>query len=79
MKLWYTSNVGRNEIKGKSKYKEVLFMGIFDVTDSFEKQVKMDGFIPENVDQYNSGVKDHTQPLVTFANQGKDVIYREQL
>lgn len=79
MKLWYTSNVGRNEIKGKSKYKEVLFMGIFDVTDSFEKQVKMEGFTPENIDQYISGVKDHTQPLVTFVNQGKDVIYREQL
>lgn len=79
MKLWYTSNVGRNEIKGKSKYKEVFLMGIFDVTDSFESQIKMEGFTPENVDQYISGVKDHTQPLVTFANQGKDVIYREQL
>ena len=79
MKLWYTSNVGRNEIKGKSKYKEVFLMGIFDVTDSFESQIKMEGFTPENVDQYISGVKDHTQPLVTFANQGKDIIYREQL
>lgn len=79
MKLWYTSNVGRNEIKGKSKYKEVFLMGIFDVTDSFESQIKMEGFTPENIDQYISGVKDHTQPLVTFANQGKDVIYREQL
>ena len=36
-------------------------MGIFDVTDSFESQIKME------------------EPLVTFANQGKDVIYREQL
>ncbi len=54
-------------------------MGIFDVTDSFESQIKMEGFTPENADQYISGVKDHTQPLVTFANQGKDVIYREQL
>lgn len=79
MKLWYTSNVGRNEIKGKSKYKEVFLMGIFDVTDSFESQIKMEGFTPENIDQYISGVKDHTQPLVTFVNQGKDVIYREQL
>lgn len=79
MKLWYTSNVGRNEIKGKPKYKEVFLMGIFDVTDSFESQIKMEGFTPENIDQYISGVKDHTQPLVTFANQGKDVIYREQL
>lgn len=79
MKLWYTSNVGKNEIKDKSKYKEVFLMGIFDVTDSFESQIKMEGFTPENIDQYISGVKDHTQPLVTFANQGKDVIYREQL
>lgn len=79
MELWYTSNVGKNEIKDKSKYKEVFLMGIFDVTDSFESQIKMEGFTPENVDQYISGVKDHTQPLVTFANQGKDVIYREQL
>ena len=79
MELWYTSNVGKNEIKDKSKYKEVFLMGIFDVTDSFESQIKMEGFTPENADQYISGVKDHTQPLVTFANQGKDVIYREQL
>lgn len=79
MKLWYTSNVGKNEIKDKLKYKEVFLMGIFDVTDSFESQIKMEGFTPENIDQYISGVKDHTQPLVTFANQGKDVIYREQL
>ena len=79
MKLWYTSNVGKNEIKDKSKYKEVFLMGIFDVTDSFESQIKMEGFTPENIDKYISGVKDHTQPLVTFANQGKDVIYREQL
>ena len=79
MELWYTSSVGENKIKDKSKYKEVFLMGIFDVTDSFESQIKMEGFTPENVDQYISGVKDHTQPLVTFANQGKDVIYREQL
>ena len=79
MKLWYTSNVGKNEIKDKSKYKEVFLMGIFDLTDSFESQIKMEGFTPENIDQYISGVKDHTQPLVTFANQGKDVIYREQI
>ncbi len=54
-------------------------MGILDFTDEFANQVKQQGFIPENVDQYISGVKDHTQPLVSFANQGKDVIYREQL
>ena len=54
-------------------------MGILDFTDECANQIKPEGFTPENVDQYINGVKDHTQPLVTFANQGQDVIYREQL
>ena len=54
-------------------------MGILDFTDEFANQIKLEGFTPENVDQYINGVKDHAQPLVTFANQGQDVIYREQL
>lgn len=54
-------------------------MGIFDMTDNFIKPINQDEFIPENVDQYINGVKEHAQPLVAFANEGKEVIYREQL
>ena len=54
-------------------------MDIFDLTDNFSKQLKSNEFTAQNVDQYINGVKEHTQPLVTFANEGKNVIYREQL
>ena len=54
-------------------------MDIFDLTDNFSKQVKPNEFTAQNVDQYINGVKEHTQPLVAFADEGKDVIYREQL
>ena len=54
-------------------------MGIFDTTDNFIKQIKPNEFNTQNLDQYINGVKEHTQPIVTFTNQGKDVIYREQL
>ena len=54
-------------------------MDIFDLTDNFTKQVKSNEFTAQNVDQYINGVKEHAQPLVAFADEGKDVIYREQL
>ncbi len=54
-------------------------MGIFDVTDNFIKQVKPNELNALNVDQYINGVKEHSQPIVSFTKDNKDVIYREQL
>lgn len=54
-------------------------MGILDMTDNFTNKIQSNEFEAQNVDQYINGVKQHTQPIVTFANEGKDVIYREQL
>lgn len=54
-------------------------MGIFDMTDNFINKLNVNDCVAENVDQYINGVKEHNQPLVTFANEGKNVIYREQL
>ena len=54
-------------------------MGIFDITDSFDKKLNNNELDIENLDQYINGVKEHTQPLVSFVNDNKDVIYREQL
>ena len=54
-------------------------MGILDITDNFTNKIQPNEFEAQNVDQYINGVKQHTQPIVTFANEGKDVIYREQL
>lgn len=59
--------------------KEEFKMGILDMTDNYMKNVKPDEFQPQNVDQYINGVKEHAQPIVSFTNDGKDVIYREQL
>ena len=54
-------------------------MDIFDLTDNYTKQVKSNEFTAQNVDQYINGVKEHTQPLVSFTKEKNDVIYREQL
>lgn len=54
-------------------------MGIFDITDSFDKKLNNNELDIENLEQYINGVKEHTQPLVSFVNDNKDVIYREQL
>ena len=54
-------------------------MGIFDITDSFDKKLNNNELDIENLDQYINGVKEHTQPLVSFVSDNKDVIYREQL
>ena len=54
-------------------------MGILDITDNFTNKINFDEITPENCDQYINGVKEHEQPLVAFANEGKKVIYREQL
>lgn len=54
-------------------------MGIFDITDDFTKKIEVNKFEAQNVDQYINGVKEHTQPLVSFANNGENVIYREEL
>ena len=49
-------------------------MGILDINDNFTNKINFD-----ECDQYINGVKEHEQPLVAFANEGKKVIYREQL
>lgn len=54
-------------------------MGILDMTDNYINNIKPNEFEAQNVDQYINGVKQHMQPIVTFANDGEDVIYREQL
>lgn len=54
-------------------------MGIFDVTDNYIKQIKPNEFQAQNFDQYINGVKEHTQPLVSFIKDEDKVIYREQL
>ena len=54
-------------------------MGILDMNDKFTNKINFDNLTPENFDQYINGVKQHEQPLVTFDNKGKNVIYREQL
>lgn len=54
-------------------------MGILDMTDNYINNIKPYELGAQNIDQYINGVKQHTQPIVTFANEGKDVIYREQL
>ena len=54
-------------------------MGIFDMTDNFTNNLNTNKFETENLDRYINGVKEHNQPLVTFTNNGENVIYREQL
>lgn len=54
-------------------------MGIFDMTDKFTNKLNINEFETQNVDQYVNGVKEHNQPIVTFTNNGENVIYREQL
>lgn len=54
-------------------------MGIFDMTDNFINKLSTNEFGTEGLDQYNNGVKEHNQPLVTFANNGENVIYREEV
>lgn len=54
-------------------------MGIFDMTDNFTNKLSTNEFEIENLDQYINGVKEHNQPLVTFANNGQNVIYREEV
>ena len=54
-------------------------MGIFDMTDNFMKQIGSNEFEYQNVNQYINGVKEHSQPLVSFTKEKNDVIYREQL
>ncbi len=54
-------------------------MGIFDMTDNFTNKLNLNEFETENLDQYINGVKEHNQPLVMFTNNGKDVIYREEV
>ena len=54
-------------------------MGILDMTDNYINNIKPNEFEAQNVDQYIYGVKQHMQPIVTFTNDGEDVIYREQL
>ena len=53
-------------------------MGILDMNDTFTNKIN-NNFEAVNVDQYINGVKEHEQPLVVFANEGANVIYREQL
>lgn len=52
-------------------------MGIFDVTDGFCKDIKPQEY--ELKDQYQNGLKQHTQDIVTFTNNGENIIYREQM
>ena len=66
----YIMNIGKEE----SIKKEVILMGIFDMTDNFTNKLNLNEFETENLDQYIKGVKEHNQPLVMFANNGKDVI-----
>lgn len=54
-------------------------MGIFDMTDNFTDKLNTNNFETENLDQYINGVKEHEQPIVTFTNNGKNVIYREEM
>ena len=54
-------------------------MGIFDMTDNFTNKLTVDKFEIENLDQYINGVKEHSQPLVIFANNRENVIYREEI
>ena len=54
-------------------------MGILDINDNFTNKINYNNFEAENIDKYINGVKEHEQPLVVFANEGKNVIYREQL
>lgn len=61
------------------RFKEEILMGIFDMTDNFMKKINPNEFEAQNVDQYINGVKEHTQPLVSFTKENNDVIYREQL
>ena len=49
-------------------------MGIFDMTDNFTNKLNTNEFETENLDQYINGVKEHNQPLVTFTNNGQNVI-----
>lgn len=63
----------------KEYYKEVISMGIFDMTDNFINKLNTNEFETENLDQYINGVKEHNQPLVTFTNNGENVIYREEV
>ena len=55
------------------------YMGILDMNDNFTNQLNFNNCNIDSVDQYINGVKQHEQPLVTFANEGQNVIYREQL
>ena len=54
-------------------------MGILDMNDDFTNGLNFNNFEIDSVDQYINGIKQHEQPLVTVANEGKNVIYREQL
>ncbi len=55
-------------------------MGIFDITDNFCNSINKNSVIADELkDQYNSGVKEHGQPIVSFTEEGKNVIYREEL
>ena len=54
-------------------------MEIFDITDNFTNKLSTNEFETENLDQYINGVKEHNQTLVTFTNNRKNVLYREQL
>ena len=49
------------------------------MTDNFIKNVNSNQFEAQDVDQYINGVKEHTQPIVSFIKENNDVIYREQL
>ena len=54
-------------------------MGIFDMTDDFINKLNVNDYDIENIDRCINGVKEHNQPLVTFTNNGQNIIYREQL
>lgn len=54
-------------------------MGIFDMTDNFTNKLNVNNYDMENIDRYINGIKEHNQPIVTFTNNGENVIYREQL
>lgn len=54
-------------------------MEIFDITDNYVNNLKTREDDIQNIEQYNNGLKEHTQPLVMFTNNGENVIYREQL
>ena len=71
----YIMNIGKEE----RIEKEVILMGIFDMTDNFTNKLNLNELKTENLDQYINGVKEHNQPLVMFTNNGKDVIYREEV